>query len=94
MIFTGYFISTMRPPPRVRSAVTFYDDAQTKGDEAIKKMRDEKAKKRRINPLNPVPVEPLPATLNNAHADPLPAFHPPFCVDMSLYNILLRGGVL
>jgi hypothetical protein len=34
------------------------------------KMRDETAKKRRINPLNPVPVEPLPATLNEAHADP------------------------
>jgi hypothetical protein len=70
----------MRPPPRVRSAVTFYDDAQAKEDETIKKMRDETAKKRRINPLNPVPAEPLPASLNEARADLLPAFHPPFYV--------------
>jgi hypothetical protein len=48
----------MRPPPHARSAVTFYDNAQAKGDET--------AKKRRINPLNPVPVEPLPASLNEA----------------------------
>jgi hypothetical protein len=47
---------------------------------ASKKMRDETAKKRRINPLNPVPVEPLPTSLNEAHADLLPAFHPPFYI--------------
>jgi hypothetical protein len=55
----------MRPPPHSRSAVTFYNDAQAKGDETAKKWR--------INPLNPVPVEPLPASLNEAYADPLPA---------------------
>ena len=81
LIITQYFILTMRPPSRVRGAVTFYDDAQAKGDETIKKMRDKTAKKRRINPLNPIPVEPLPASLNEAYADPLPAFHPPFSVE-------------
>jgi len=43
-------------------------------------MRDETAKKRRINLLNLVSAEPLPASLNEARADLLLAFYPLFYI--------------
>jgi hypothetical protein len=50
----------MRPPLLDYNALTKYDDSQAKGDEAVKKMRLKTVKRRRINALLPVPIDPLP----------------------------------
>ena len=67
----------MQRPHRARRAVVYHDDRLASGEEIVKKKRLETSKKRRINPHIPVPVEPLPDSIQEAQSDPLPAFTPP-----------------
>ena len=71
----------MQRPRRARRAVVFHDDRLANEEEIFKKKRLETAKKRRTNPHIPVPVEPLPDSIQEAQSDPLPAFTPPFRIE-------------
>ena len=64
----------MQRPRRARRAVVFHDDRLANEEEIVKKKRLETSKKRRTNPHIPVPVEPLPDSIQEAQSDPLPAF--------------------
>jgi hypothetical protein len=70
----------MQRPRRARRAVVFHDDRLANEEDLVKKKRLETSKKRRTNPHIPVPVEPLPDTIQETQSDPLPTFTPPFRV--------------
>jgi hypothetical protein len=61
----------MQRPRRARRAVVFHDDRLANEEDLIKKERLETSKKRRTNPHIPVPVEPLPDTIQEAQSDSL-----------------------
>jgi hypothetical protein len=83
----------MQRPCRARRAVVFHDDRVANEEDLIKKKRLETSKKRRTNPHIPVPIEPLPHTIQEAQSDPLPAFIPPFRVkyESFIYPFALSG---
>jgi hypothetical protein len=78
----------MRPPPRDRNAPTKYDDSKAKGGEGLAKTRLKTVKRRRINALLPVQVEPLPEPLQQAEQDPFPVSQPPFRIDYVAFQYL------
>ena len=47
---------------------------------SLSKRNASKPPNRRTNPHIPVPIQPLPHTIQEAQSDPLPAFIPPFRV--------------
>jgi hypothetical protein len=61
----------MQRPRRARRAVVFHDDRLANEEDLIKKERLETSKKRRTNPHIPVPVEPLPDTIQETQSDSL-----------------------
>jgi hypothetical protein len=56
----------MQRPRRARRAVVFHDDRLANEEEIVRKKRLETSKKRRANPHIPVPVEPLPDSIQEA----------------------------